>query len=192
MTDGKQRGRKRKRGGRRDKASAGSATASRIRLCRVDATGDAAEYEFVFPRDVREREDDLEEVRRMLEMGEIDVAVDELRWLVGGCEGLLEGHRLLGEIAAEEGDWELARAHFGYAYDLGLKALPQGFAGRLPFRRLSNRPMFYAADGLARCLVHLGDFDQAKAIWRQMATWDPDDPLQAVRKIDDPKSCLTD
>lgn len=139
-----------------------------------------------------EREDDLEEVRRMLEMGEIDVAVDELRWLVGGCDGLLEGHRLLGEIAAQNGDWELARAHFGYAYDLGLQALPKRFVGRLPFRKLSNRPMFYAADGLARCLVQLGKIEKAKEIWRQMAAWDPEDPLQATRKIHDPEGSIAE
>ena len=52
-----------------------------------------------------------------------DVAVDELRWLVGVCSEFVEAHALLGELALAEGDAALARGHFGFAVQLGLKAL---------------------------------------------------------------------
>ena len=78
----------------------------------------------VHPRCARDRADDLEEVREMIEAGELDVAIDELRWLVGGCSEFIEAHGLLGELAlATDEDVALARGHFGVAVQLGLKAL---------------------------------------------------------------------
>ena len=41
------------------------------------------------------------------------------------------------------------RGHFGYAVELGNKALPPGFSGRLPRERVANRPFFEAIEGLA-------------------------------------------
>ena len=74
-------------------------------------------------RAARDRQEDLEEVRKMLDAGEVEVATDECRWLLNGCSDCLEAHRLLGEIALAENDLPLARGHFGYAYRLGEQAL---------------------------------------------------------------------
>ena len=107
-------------------------------------------FELVYPPCVHRREADMEEARAMLDAGEIDVAVDELRWLLEGCKGLLEAHRLLGEVALADGDLPLARAHFGYGYELGVKALPAaGLQGTLPYSRPANRPFLEAGKGRA-------------------------------------------
>lgn len=136
------------------------------------------EFELVFPRGVQQRAADLDEVRKMLEAGEVDVAVDELRWLLGECRELLEAHKLLGEIACSDGDLELARAHFGYAYDLGTGALPKGnLRGTLPYTRPSNQAFFEAGKGLAWCLHELGNSVEASAIVRRLLELDPSDPL---------------
>ncbi len=114
----------------------------------------------------------------MLAAGEIDIAVDELRWLLGGCYELLEAHQLLGEIAAAEGDVELARSHFGYAYDLGRKALSKSRpGGRLPCDREANRPFFQAGKGLAACLLKQGQRAAAGRVVAQLLRLDPQDPL---------------
>ncbi|MCH8841146.1 MAG: hypothetical protein IH831_10855, partial [Planctomycetes bacterium] len=55
----------------------------------------------VHPRAVREMAEDLEELRGMIDAGETDVAIDELRWLLGTCPEIIEGHFLLGKLAAE-------------------------------------------------------------------------------------------
>ena len=41
---------------------------------------------------------------------------------------------MLGELALEENDVSLARGHFGYAYEIGVRALPPGgLSGPLPY-----------------------------------------------------------
>ncbi len=63
----------------------------------------------------------------------------------------------LGQIALKEfHDPTLARGHFGYAFELGRRALPQGFLGRLAPDRPNNRPFYEALDGLISCLEALG------------------------------------
>ncbi len=139
---------------------------------------DSDEFELAPPRSVVRREADLEEVRAMLDAGEVDVAVDELRWLLEGCRPLLEVHKLLGEIAAADNDPQLARAHFGYAYELGLKAIPaSGLAGPLPYDRPANRAFFEAGQGLARCLNRDGDRALAAEVIDRLVRLDPSDPL---------------
>lgn len=135
-------------------------------------------FELVHPRCVRERELDMEEVRAMLGAGETEIAVEELRWLLDGCHELLEAHLLLGEIAMAEGDLELARAHLGYAYELGMGALPpKGFAGPLPCERPANRALFTAGKTLVACLSQSGENELAVEVARRLVELDPSDPL---------------
>ena len=137
------------------------------------------QWELVHPPCVRRRADDLAEVRAMLAAGEIDVAVDELRWLLEGCRPLVEAHQLLGQIAFDQGDVELARSHFGMAYELGLAALARGPpAIRLPYSRPANQPFLSAAKGLALCLARSGDKKQAAEVVGRLLTLDPSDPLE--------------
>ncbi len=113
----------------------------------------------------------------MLEAGEIDVAVDELLWLLSGCDVLLEAHKMLGEIAVADGDLQLARGHFGYAYELGLGALGKGTGGVLPYARPANQPFFQAGKGLAWCLEQQGEAGLAAEVVQRLLALDPTDPL---------------
>ena len=147
---------------------------------RVQPHGSQGEWQLVHPQCAKERHEDLEEVQNMLAAGEIDVAVDELRWLLEGCSDLVQAHRLLGEIALEEGDLRLARGHFGYAFDICKAALPPaGLPGPLPYRLPENQGLHESAKGLALCLEQLGNRDLAKQVLREMTRWDPSDPLAA-------------
>jgi hypothetical protein len=64
----------------------------------VQRSRDGSEWMFNHPRCVRQRAEDVEEVRTMIEKGETDVAIDELRWLVDGCREFIDAHRMLGEL----------------------------------------------------------------------------------------------
>lgn len=148
-------------------------TALRVRR----KTGDRA-WELVHPRCALERGEDLDEVRMMLDAGEREIALDELRWLLNGCSDCVAAHRLLGELALEDGDLRLARGHFGYAYEISVSAFPPtGIDGPLPYRLPANQPFLEAAKGLAWCLHELGKQKLARKVLKQLLDCDPTDPL---------------
>jgi len=137
-------------------------------------------WELVHPRGVLERTDDLDEVQKMLDAGESDVAIDELRWLLNGCSDCVLAHKLLGELAAADGDLRLARGHFGYAYEIGISALPPGgLPGPLPYCLPANKAFFEAAKGLAWCLHELKKPKMAIDVLAELLKLDPSDPLKA-------------
>lgn len=114
----------------------------------------------------------------MLDAGEMEIARDELRWLLEDCHDFLDGHRMLAELALEEHDLRLARAHFGYAFEIGFSALPpEAERGRVGYDRPTNRALLEAAKGLAWCLHELGKPRMALAVARQLLAWDAADPL---------------
>ena len=135
-------------------------------------------WELVHPRCALERAEDLEEVQNMLDAGEHEIALDELRWLLNGCSDFVAAHRLLGELALAEGDLKLARGHFGYAYEIAISAFPpRGLDAPLPFRLPANRAFLEAAKGLAWCLHELGKKKLARRVLDQLLNCDPSDPL---------------
>ena len=132
------------------------------------------EYEFRHPRCAQQRRADIEEVRQMLAHGELELAEDELRWLLQDCPAFIEAHQLLGWVAEQQGQLELARAHYGYAFELGLRPLRQVRRGRLDYRRPANRPWFAAAAGLYRSLLAQDDRRQAEEVLNTALHWDPE------------------
>jgi hypothetical protein len=135
-------------------------------------------WELVHPRCARVRAEDMEEVEAMLAAGETEVARDELRWLLDGCSDFIAAHRVLGELALEENDLQLARGHFGYAYEIGRRAFPGGAPpGPLPYELPANQGFLEAAKGLAWCLRQLGEVGLAKEVVKTMLDCDLSDPL---------------
>ncbi len=115
-------------------ATAGERPADRgpIRLARIG--GD--DFELVHPACVRETELDYEEGLEIWKAGDPEGARDALRYALAACRDNLWIHAALGRIALEEfRDPSLARGHFGYAVELGRRAIPPNFAGRLPADR---------------------------------------------------------
>lgn len=143
---------------------------------RRDPNG--SQWSLVHPRAARDRAEDLEEVRLMIEAGELEIAADELRWLLSGCAQFIEAHALAGEIALElSNDVPLARGHFGYAYQLGLRALQRaGVEGPLPASHPANLGWHQAARGLAFCLETLGERRMADEVAGAVQAADPADP----------------
>jgi len=153
----------------------------------VDRSLDGKSWILKHPRCVRERADDLDEVRAMIAAGELDVAIDELRWLVDGCRELLEGHYLLGRLAVEaDNDVALARGHFGFGFQLGEKALGRERDPHpLPALHPANRAFFDAGRGLAWCLHELGKTEMAIEVIRRLLDLDVDDSLGVGAWIDE-------
>lgn len=137
-------------------------------------------WELIHPPCARERADDVDEVRHMIEMGEYDVALDELRWLLNGCGDCIEAHRLLGELALLNHDARLARGHFGYAYEIGIAAIDrQRGSGPYPYERAANQAFLECGKGLARCLSELEKPQLARQVLERLLVLDPSDPLGA-------------
>lgn len=139
----------------------------------------------VHPPGARERAEDLEEVREMIEGGEAEVAVDELRWLLGGCSEFIEAHALLGELALANGDYALARGHFGFAVQLGLKALERGkVTGSVPYSQPANQSFYEAGRGLVESLLGLQMMPKAIELVRKLVQFDTSDPLELRALVD--------
>lgn len=142
----------------------------------VRCVGSGPDWELVHPRCARERAADLDEVRGMLNAGEAEIAMDELRWLLDDCHEFLAAHRLLGELALADDDLNLARGHFGIAFQLGLKAAEKA-TGPLPYSCPANRDFYESGKGLVACLKQLGREEMARDVALHLLRLDPSDPL---------------
>jgi hypothetical protein len=153
----------------------------------VRRSTDGRSWVLVHPGCVRERAEDLEEVREMVESGELEVAVDELRWLLEDCHDFIAVHALLGELAVEmNGDITLARGHFGAGYQLGLQALRRAKMPRpLLWSQPANRSFFAAGRGLAWCLAKLDKLTMAREVVETLVELDPSDPLDLRTMLDE-------
>lgn len=151
----------------------------------------ARSWEIVHPRCARDRAEDIKEVEAMIEAGEIDVATDELRWLLSDCADFIDAHRLLGELAIEAEDWPLARGHLGYCYDIARAALAGGKAnGPLSNEREANRGLLSATFLFAGVMCRLEKEKTARSVLQQLLTWDPNDPFgaaEALAELDRPQ-----
>jgi hypothetical protein len=155
----------------------------------VRRTTDGRSWVFVHPREVRDRAEDLEEVELMIESGEIDVALDEVRWLLSDCPEFIAAHVKLGEIAREMGDLPLARGHYGAGYQLGLQTLRRA---KMPkpvlYSQVANQPFFEAGQGLAWTLENLVKPQMAEEIVATLTELDPNDPLRLRAMLDEMRS----
>jgi hypothetical protein len=141
-------------------------------------------WELVHPRCARTRQEDIEEVEKMIAAGEMEIAQDELRWLLSECHDFIAAHKMLGDVALAASDFRLARGHFGYAYQLGTQAIDRcGKVDSLPSDRPSNQPFFAAGHGAVTCLLKLGKRGLAKEIAERLLKLDPRDLLQLQKRL---------
>ncbi len=168
---------KRKSGRRRERSSSGGLSVRR--------TTDGRSWVFVHPRCTRDTAEDLEEVRLMIDTGEHEIALDELRWLLSDCSENIAAHVLLGELAVEAGDFPLARGHYGAAYQLGLQTLRRAKMPKpLLYAQPANRAFFEAGQGLIGSLEKLGKSAMANEIVATLMELDPSDPLEVRAMVD--------
>jgi hypothetical protein len=151
----------------------------------VRRSTDGRSWVLVHPRCARDRAEDLEEVRLMIDAGEHGVAADELRWLLSDCPEFIAAHAMLGDLAAAAGDWPLARGHYGAGYQLGLQTLRRAKMPKpLLYSQPANRPFFEAGCGLIGALEKLGKRAMADEIVATLLEFDRSDPMQLRAMID--------
>jgi hypothetical protein len=149
-------------------------------------SSDGRSWVLVHPRCARDRAEDLDEVRLMIEGGETEIARDELRWLLADCGEFIAAHVLLGELAVSEGDLPLARGHFGAGYQLGLQTLRRaGMPKPLLYSQPANRPFFEAGRGLVWSLEKLGKSTMTDEIVETFLQLDPSDPMHLRAIVDE-------
>jgi hypothetical protein len=155
----------------------------------VRRSTDGKSWIFVHPRCARDRSEDLEEVQMMIEAGETDIALDELRWLLSGCSEFIAAHVLLGNIARDTNDLPLARGHYGAGYQLGLQTLRRAKMPKpLLYSQPANQTFFEAGRGLVWSLEKLGKPQMADEVMSTLAELDPSDPLHIRALLDELRS----
>jgi hypothetical protein len=171
---------KRKSQRRREQSSSGLS---------VRRSTDGRGWVFVHPREVRDRAEDLEEVELMIESGELEIALDEVRWLLSDCPEFIAAHVMLGEVAREMGDLPLARGHYGAGYQLGLQTLRRAkWPKPLLYSQLANQPFFLAGQGLTWTLEKFSKPEMAEEIVATLTELDSSDPLHLRSMLDEMRS----
>lgn len=108
---------------------------------------------------------DYEEAMILLDEGDDEEAVEALRYALEACRDSLWLHVALGKIAlTRRNDPELARGHYGYAFELIEAGLPRDFDGPLPRSHPPNMPCYEAMEGLAACYEALGQHRDARSL----------------------------
>jgi hypothetical protein len=121
----------------------------------------------------------------MVDAGENDVAIDELRWLLSDCPEFIAAHVMLGALAMSVGDVPLARGHYGAGYQLGLQTLRRAKMPRpLLYSQPANCPFFEAGQGLIASLEKLGKGSMANEVFATLLELDPSDPLKLRAMVD--------
>lgn len=140
--------------------------------------GEDGEYWFA------ERDDEaiVEALVAAMELGTIRAARKVLLELAARDPLHIDVRHHLGNLAYETGNPELALKHYELAYAIGRLALPPGFAGRLPWGHLSNRPFLRACHGRALMLMEPGRVIEAGEALAELLRFNPDDN-QGVRYL---------
>jgi hypothetical protein len=121
----------------------------------------------------------------MIDAGELEVAIDELRWLLADCGEFIAAHVMLGELATMAGDVPLARGHYGAGYQLGLQTLRRAKMPKpLLYSQPANRAFFEAGQGLIASLENLGKGSMANEVLSTLLELDPSDSLKLRAMVD--------
>ena len=138
------------------------------------------DFVLVHPKCIHEMELDYLEGIELRQAGDPEAARDALRYALQGCGDNAWVHVALGAIALEDfRDPNLARGHFGYAFELAENTLPRDFNGRFPPEHPDNQPLYEALDGLIACYQALDDPKSARRTSAQEGTLVPPDRRSA-------------
>lgn len=105
-----------------------------------------------------------------------------LKALVERHPYFIDGHAHLGYALLDEGKPKLAFQACLRGFEIGERAIPKGFAGRIEWGFLENRPFLRAAHGVALGHLRLGQRREAIALMERMLAWNPDDN-QGIRYL---------
>ena len=128
-----------------DPAGASSPKRSEIRLRQVPGK---QQWELVHPRSVRDRAEDLEEVRSMIDARRGGDRHRGAPLALGWLHRFYRGSQDPRRVGPDGGRLQACPAHFGYAWDIGIAALPdRGLSGPLAYERPAESAVFRSGQG---------------------------------------------
>lgn len=128
--------------------------------------------------------EELDEALDRRGAGELTPAkyITVLKTLVEHHPHFIDGHAHLGYALLDEGKPKLAFQACLRGFEIGERAIPKGFAGRIEWGFLENRPFLRAAHGAVLGHLRLGQRREAIALMEKLLAWNPDDN-QGIRYL---------
>lgn len=124
----------------------------------------------------------FEEALGALRAGDYKTAADLLRAFLKKFPFHIDSYHHLGIIESDLGRRSRALKYFELGYRIGLRSVPENFAGRLPWILLTNRPFLRAAHGYGLALERERRHLEAVDVYEQILALNPDDN-QGIRYL---------
>ena len=151
------------------------------RLAPNDEENEENEYEFAEYVGYDEGED-FEDALEILRSGDYETAAHLLRAFIKRFPYHIDSYHHLGIIETDLGHQGRALKYFEMGYRMGLRSIPENFAGRLPWIHLENRPFLRAAHGYGLALEQQRRQLEAVDVYEQILSLNPDDN-QGIRYL---------
>jgi tetratricopeptide (TPR) repeat protein len=151
------------------------------KLAPLDEKSEADEYTFTQYVGYEEGED-FEEALETLRSGHYETAARLLRAFIKRFPYHIDSYHHLGIIEADLGHGGRALKYFEMGYRIGLRSIPENFAGRLPWIHLENRPFLRAAHGYGLGLEQERRHLEAVDVYEQVLSFNPNDN-QGIRYL---------
>jgi tetratricopeptide (TPR) repeat protein len=144
------------------------------RLAPLDVESEQHEYAFTECVSYEEGED-FEDALETLRAGHYENAACLLRAFIKRFPYHIDSYHHLGIIETDLGHRGRALKCFEMGYRIGLRAIPENFAGRLPWIHLANRPFLRAAHGFGLALERERRHLDAVDVYERVLRLNPDD-----------------
>jgi tetratricopeptide (TPR) repeat protein len=151
------------------------------KLAAVETENERNEYAFTECVSYEEGEE-FEDALETLRSGHYETAARLLRAFIKRFPYHIDSYHHLGIIETDLGHQGLALKYFEMGYRIGLRAVPEDFAGRLPWIHLQNRPFLRAAHGFGLALERERRHLDAVDVYERILVLNPDDN-QGVRYL---------
>lgn len=145
---------------------------------KTDAQG---RWTLVPPHCVFDLEPDLADIEMLIREGDFEAARDAALYILEECQDMTGAHLLLGKIAEKQGnDLTVAKAHYGYVFEITLKWLGDKAYGPMNGGQKINRVSLESAEGLRRVLEKRGEKQKASQVGSYIEAWKGHGPAQAM------------
>lgn len=149
-----------------------------VEVIRLERRG-RNNWEFVLPHLYHVLEGLFDSGCDYLERGNEETARRVFCRVIKGYPHHIDAYNHLAVLAWRKGSFERAEKLYQQAFNIGRRALPENFDGRLPWTLLYNRPFLRAVHGHALYRVQNGNVSEARRLLNRLLQFDPEDPLGA-------------
>lgn len=144
--------------------------------------GEGIEGRFEWGSDRKRIFDRFYDALELIESGDAKKAINRLRAIIKQDPDFIDAYNSIGEDFLERDKPEKAREYYGKAYEIGKRAIPKEFDGKMKWGFLENRPFLRTMSGLGRCYSELKRLDDAIELFEAILAYNPNDN-QGVRYL---------